>query len=103
MSTDLLTHAFAPEGGPLCGDTAAVHMSTGPTNCPGCAAAAATAAAGELSVIVVIDVSDDDRTPGQVALDVAKAAERGGEHLIYWEDLPPGVRILAPGERNGRA
>ena len=101
----MIRHAFAPEGGPLCGDPAAVHISTGPTDCPGCAAvqAAAAAAVAELSVIVVIDVADDDRRPSQIAADVRAALERAGERAIYAEDLPEGTRILAPGERNGRA
>jgi hypothetical protein len=59
--------------------------------------------ARELVVLVVVDVTDDDRTPGQVAADVAKAAERAAERIIYFEDLPEGVLILSPGERNGRS
>jgi hypothetical protein len=58
---------------------------------------------GELSVVVVVDMADDDRPPGQVTADLRAALERAGERIIYAEDLPEGVRILAPGEENGRA
>jgi hypothetical protein len=60
-------------------------------------------AAGELSVVVVVDTADDDRPPHQVAADLRAALEHAGERIIYAEDLPEGTRILAPGERNGRA
>jgi hypothetical protein len=67
-------------------------------------------APAELLVLVVVDVTGDDRTPGQVAADVRVALEHGparcyrpGERVIYVEDLPDGTRISAPGERNGRA
>lgn len=97
-------HAFADQGGPLCGDPSAVHISTGPPSCPGCIACqvAAAAAAGELSVLVVVDVSYDDRRPGEIARDLERTLRAAGELAVYVEDLPTGVRILAPGERNGR-
>jgi hypothetical protein len=104
-------HAFAPGAsmGALCGDAQAVLISTGPPDCPACQAveAAAYAATGELQLLVVLDMTDDDRTPGEIAQDVQHALETGHgrylERVIHVEDLPAGVRILAPGERNGRA
>jgi hypothetical protein len=58
---------------------------------------------GELQLLVVLDVADDGRSPGEIARDVRHALGRYLERVIYVEDLPAGVRILAPGERNGRA
>jgi hypothetical protein len=111
MSIIYRQHAFAPGAfaAALCGDPQAVHISTGPPGCPDCQAvlAAAYAATGELQLLVVLDVADDDRTPGEIARDVRHALETGHgrylERVIHVEDLPAGVRILAPGERNGRA
>jgi hypothetical protein len=105
-------HAFSPGAiiGPLCGDPRAVHISTGPPDCPACQAieAAAAAATGELQLLVVLDMTGDDRTPADVcrALRTALEAGRGTgylERVLFVDDLPAGVRILAPGERNGRA
>jgi len=107
MSGDYRRHAFAPGStvAALCCAPAAVHISTGPPDCPACLAvlAAAHVATGELQLLVVLDMADDDRTPGEVARDVRYALETGHERVIHVEDLPAGVRILAPGERNGRA
>lgn len=103
--SDTPRHAFADAGGPLCGDPTAAHISTGPPDCPGCIACqvAAAAATGELSVLVVIDISDDDRQPGEIVRTLERTLKAAGELVVYAEDLPTGVRILAPGERNGRA
>jgi hypothetical protein len=107
MSIIYRQHAFAPGAfaAALCGDPRAVHISTGPPDCPDCQAvqAAAYAATGELQLLVVLDMAADDRTPGEVARNVRYALETGHERVIHVEDLPAGVRILAPGERNGRA
>lgn len=85
-------------------------MSTGPSDCPACITvqAAAAAVAPELVLVVVLDMTDDDRRPGDVAELVARGLESGRgtgylERVIHVEDLPPGTRILSPGERNGRA
>lgn len=98
-------HAFADAGGPLCGDPAAASISTGPPSCPGCLAvqAADYAAKAELEVLVVVSTADDDRQPGRIAETIRRTLAGAGEVVIYVEDLPAGVRILAPGERNGRA
>ena len=62
----------------------------------------AMASGPELSVLVVIDMTGDRRAPGQVAADVRMALEmHADEAVIFTEDLPEGVRILAPGEHNG--
>jgi hypothetical protein len=65
--------------------------------------AAAAAVEPELSVLVVLDMTDDDRKPHEVADYVRRALEICDEQIIHVADLPPGTRILAPGERNGRA
>jgi hypothetical protein len=68
---------------------------------------AAAAVVPELAVLVVVDMADEERTPGQVAADIRRTLETGHarylERVIHVEDLPADVQILAPGERNGRA
>jgi hypothetical protein len=63
---------------------------------------------GELQLLVVLDMADDDRTPYQVCESLRFALEAGIatgyiERVLYVDDMPAGTRILAPGERNGRA
>lgn len=99
-------HAFADGGGPLCGaDRAPVHISTGPPSCPDCIVIleADYAARAELEVLVVVSTADDERPPGRIAESIKRTLAAAGEVVVYVEDLPAGVRILAPGERNGRA
>ena len=55
----------------------------------------------------MLDVTGDGRRPGDIAREVKHALETGHpkylERVVYVDDMPEGTRILAPGERNGRA
>jgi len=61
----------------------------------------------ELCILVVLDMTDDDRRPYEVAREIRHTIETGHgrylERVIHVEDLPADTHIMAPGERNGRA
>ena len=62
----------------------------------------------ELQLLVVLDMTDDDRTPRQACEALRHALEAGHatgypERVLYVDDIPAGTRILAPPETNGRA